>query len=204
MSQNTGRWRYQKHIDRISMKTSDVLDIGYARIYGFGQFRSWFDRPDATTGSVRNTLKMVEEGNKGIIKDFIQFYQFESAYFEVESELELVADNENLLITIRLSTPLDSFENDDWVIFSRLNAINKFGNACAASYDPASRCVESKAYICFVGYPMWQEENDLEEIINFSSSPEIEGFINLMSQVFDVAFMVTKFVSGGRPVRNPG
>ena len=177
------------------MKTSDVMNIGYARVYGFGRINSRFDVTDSKTGGVRNTLKMVREGDKGSIRDFIKLDQYDPECSDLESELELVADNVKSVITIQVTTPLSSPVTDEFAILRGLNTINRLGNSCAASYDPVNRCIETKAYISFVGFDISHEESAPNETIDFSASPEIEGFINLMCQVINVVSDVTHFVS---------
>ena len=177
------------------MKTSDVLTIGYARIYGFGEFRSRFDATDPQRGGVINTSKMVLNGDIGSLKDFIEIHPHKPGYPELESELELIADNNRFFIRIQMTTPLNSTHVDELAVLKGVNDINRIGRSCATSYNAESRCIETKANICLIGYPIWQEEDGTEGTGDFSSSPEIESFVNLMCQVFDATCAVTEFVS---------
>ena len=177
------------------MKTSDVLSIGYGRVFGFGRISSRSDVIDPKLGGVWNTVKMVSEGDKGTLIDFVRLDQHDPECIDLESMLELVAHNDSFLITAHVSTPLDSAISDELLILKGLNTINRLGNACSASYDPANRCIETKAYISFVGFDIQNEESAPNEVIDFDSSPEIEGFINLLCQVLNVVSEVTHFVS---------
>ena len=177
------------------MKTSDVLDIGYGRVFGFGRISSRFGEIDPKAGGVWNTVKMVRDGDKGTIIDFVKLDQYAPECFDLESMLELVAHNDKFLITVHVSTPLDSAITDELLILKGLNTIDHLGNACSASYDPVNRCIEAKAYITFVGFDIQNEESAPNEVIDFDSSPEIEGFINLLCQVLNVVSEVTHFVS---------
>lgn len=173
------------------MKTSDVLTIGYARIYGFGEFRSRFDATDPQRGGVINTSKMIMNGDIGSIKDFIEIHPHKPGHPELESELELMADNARFFIRIQMTTPLSSVDVDDLAVLKGVNDINRIGSSCATSYNAESRCIETKANICFIGYPIWQVDDSTEETGDFSSSPEIEGFVNLMCQVIDATRAVS-------------
>lgn len=179
------------------MKTSDVLNIGFARVYGNGEFSSRSDEIDPRTGNVVNKRKMSQDKDTYFIHDFIKFDQYPSSCSALESELKLVAFNERFYITIELSTPLNELAKTDLAIFTEINGISRDGNSCTSFYDPEKNCIETRAYITFVGYGMFlehEEGRNQNEEITFSSSPEIEGFMNLMLQVINRAYAVTKSV----------
>ena len=179
------------------MKTSDVLNIGFARVYGNGEFSSRSEEIDPRTGRVVNKRKMSKDGDTYFIHDFIKFDQDPSSCSALESELKLVAFNERFYIAIELSTPLNELAKTDLAIFTEINGISRDGNSCTSFYDPEKNCIETRASINFVGYDMYlehEEGRNQNEEIAFSSSPEIEGFMNLMFQVINRAYAVTKSV----------
>ena len=187
------------------MKTSDVLTNGYARIYGFGELSSRFDVDvtDPQRGGVINTLKMVINDDIGSLKDFVKVHPHRPGCPELESELELMADNNRFFIRIQMTTPLNSEDVDELAVLKGVNDINRIGNSCATSYNAKSRCIETKAPICFIGYPIWQEDDSTEGTGDFTSSPEIDGFVNLMCQVIGATHAVTEFVSDMIFPQNP-
>ena len=179
------------------MKTSDVLNIGFARVYGNGEFSSRSDETDPRTGNVINKRKMAQDGDTYFIHDFIKFDQDPSSCSALESELKLVAFNERFYIAIELSTPLNELAKTDLAIFTEINEISRDGNSCTSFYDPEKNSIETRASIKFVGYDMYlehEEGRNQDEEIAFSSSPEIEGFMNLMFQVINRGYGITKSV----------
>ena len=181
------------------MKTSDVMNIGYGRVYGHGSFSCRSEKKDLRTGNVANKIKMSKKNDLYVIHDFIKFDTDSSFHSGLASELKLTAFNDKLAISIQLSTPLDKSVKTDLTVLTEINRVSRDGNSCASFFNSENNCVETHAYISFVGYDIQHEFEEgchQDEEISFSSSPEIEGFMNLMFQVIGRGYAITKSVEG--------
>lgn len=170
------------------MKTSDVMNIGYGRFYGMGLLESLHDKKIDDISTI-NTVEMTKDRDKYVIIDNIKADRATGGY----SALELVADNDNYIISIKsllkINPPIDELS-----FYKLLNVLNLEKSSCSTSYDESVYIIKTEAYISFCGYPIcWDEGTDDEPL--FTSSPEIEGFINLLSQVTGRIFKVSKEIA---------
>ena len=174
------------------MRTSDVMDIGYIRFYREGNLESLND-VKINHKERLNKVKMTKDEDSYVIIDYIRDYGTTGHY----STLKLVADNDGLVISINSSIKINSPIDDELSFYKWLNKINQH-ESCTTSYDASAKRINTEAYICLVGYRFWHDESYLdtyEERPYFMSTPEIEGFINLLNQVTSRMSSVSKEIA---------
>ena len=176
------------------MKTSDVMNAAYARLYGFGGFSSLNEEIIDESGTLINKVKMKKQNDIFVITDHIRSDQSNGPF----SILELSANNTELIISIKSTFKIDTPRDELW-LYKKINKINQQECSCSTSYDHEKNTINTLAYISFVGgydifYQNGSEEPEDEEF--YTSSPEIDGCLNLLVQVLNRIFLVSKEFSG--------